>query len=49
MSGPRTALPCDIGSMINPISQGLLQYIPLPNLLAPPTTIFSKRLCPTIS
>ncbi len=32
MSGPRTALPCDIGSMINPISQGLLQYIPLPNL-----------------
>ncbi len=31
-SGPRTALPCNISSMINPAAAGLLSFFPAPNV-----------------
>ncbi len=46
--GPRTALPCDISGMINPISAGLLQYVPAPNLTASASSPYNYLLETTV-
>ena len=46
--GPRTALPCNISGMINPISAGLLQYVPAPNLTATASSPYNYLLETTV-
>jgi hypothetical protein len=46
--GPRTALPCNISGMINPISAGLLQYVPQPNLQATTSSPYNYLLETTV-